>query len=358
VKHADTLTEARPTATDTPVLEAVSVTKHFHVRDSVGHGATVHAVERATVQLFPGRIVALVGESGSGKTTLARLLGQFYPPTDGEIRLNGDPVGKRSADKAYYRQVQLIFQDPFGSLHPGHKIRYNLERALRIHGHAKNRAEAREQAADLLERVSLSPASEFLDKLPHELSGGQRQRVVIARALAVHPSVLLGDEPISMLDVSIRLDMLNLLAKLRDEEQLALLYITHDIASARYLSDDIQVMYAGQMVEGGPKDAVIQQPMHPYTTLLTGASPDPELRTAERPTARFDEAAMLGEPPNLIAPPSGCRFHPRCPFAMDECRTTFPERTEFPDGHWAHCWMHQKGRSAELRNGNGAGQSR
>ncbi len=337
-----------------PVLEAVDVTKHFHVRDSVGHGATVRAVEQATVRLFPGRIVALVGESGSGKTTLARLLAQFYPPTGGEIRLNGDPVPKRGADKSYYRQVQLIFQDPFGSLHPGHKVRYNLERALRIHGHAASRADAREQAEELCERVSLTPSSEFLDKLPHELSGGQRQRVVIARALAVHPSVLLGDEPISMLDVSIRLDMLNLLAKLRDEEGLALLYITHDIASARYLSDDIQVMYAGQMVEGGPKDAVIHEPMHPYTTLLTGASPDPERRTAERPTALFDEAAMLGEPPNLTDPPGGCRFHPRCPFAMDECRTTFPERTQFPDGHWAHCWMHQKGRTDELRAGAGA----
>lgn len=330
-----------------PVLEAVSVTKHFPVRDSVGRHATVHAVEDATVRLRPGQIIALVGESGSGKTTLARLLAQFYPVTSGDIRLRGQAVGGRRADRHYYRQVQLIFQDPFASLHPGHRVRYNLERALRLHGHASSRADARQQAVRLLERVALTPAEDFLDKFPHELSGGQRQRVVIARALAVQPAVLLGDEPISMLDVSIRLDMLNLLGKLRDEEGLALLYITHDIASARYLCDEVQVMYAGQMVEGGPKEAVIQRPMHPYTKLLTDASPDPE-RRGQGPSTLFDDSTMLGEPPNLISPPSGCRFHPRCPFAMDECRTAFPERTERADGHWAHCWLHQKGRSAEL----------
>jgi peptide/nickel transport system ATP-binding protein len=336
------------TPTGTPAaLEAVNVTKHFHLRDSVGHGAVVHAVENVTVKLQPGRIVALVGESGSGKTTLARLLAQFYPVTSGDVRLHGKPVGGKRAGKDYFRQVQLIFQDPFGSLHPGHRVRYNLERALRIHGHATNRAEARTQAVELLERVSLTPAEEFLDKFPHELSGGQRQRVVIARALAVQPSVLLGDEPISMLDVSIRLDMLNLLARLRDEEGLALLYITHDIASARYLCDDVQVMYAGQMIEAGPKDEVIQRPMHPYTRLLVEASPDPGRESGR--TTVFDESAMLGEPPNLVNPPAGCRFHPRCPFAMDECRTTFPERTDLGNGHWAHCWMHQKGRTAELQ---------
>lgn len=328
------------------ILEAVDVTKHFHVRDSVGRGGTVHAVENVSVALEPGRIVALVGESGSGKTTLARLLAQFYPVTTGTVRLRGEAVTGKRAGRAYFRDVQLIFQDPFGSLHPGHRVRYNLERALRIHGHAKTKPEVRRQSIELLERVSLTPAEDFLDKFPHELSGGQRQRVVIARALAVRPAVLLGDEPISMLDVSIRLDMLNLLGRLRAEEGLALLYITHDIASARYLCDDVQVMYAGQMVEGGPKDAVIQQPMHPYTRLLVEASPDPS--RGGQTSAVFDETAMLGEPPNLVNPPQGCRFHPRCPFAMDECRKTLPERTDLGDGHWARCWMHQKGRTAEL----------
>lgn len=330
-------------------LEAVNITKHFRVRDSAGRSSVVRAVENVSLDLKPGRIVALVGESGSGKTTLARLLARFYPLTAGELELNGKAVDRR-VGKDYFRQVQLIFQDPFGSLHPGHRVSYNLERPLRIHGHAKSRADARRQAAELLERLSLTPAADFLDKFPHELSGGQRQRVVIARALAVRPTVLLGDEPISMLDVSIRLDMLNLLAKLRDEEGLALLYITHDIASARYLCDDVKVMYAGQMIESGPKDEVIQNPMHPYTRLLVDASPDPgRSATEDSGQSMFDEEEALGEPPSLVNPPSGCRFHPRCPFAMEECKTTFPERTDLGNGHWSHCWMHQKGRTGELR---------
>ncbi|HEY9290352.1 MAG TPA: ABC transporter ATP-binding protein [Microlunatus sp.] len=329
-----------------PVLEATHVTKHFRVRDGAGRSSTVQAVEDVSLSLQPGRIVALVGESGSGKTTLARLLARFYSVTSGSIRLRGLSV-KGRPDKEYFRSVQLIFQDPFGSLHPGHKISYNLERPLRIHRHAKNRADARRQAAELLERVGLTPAEDFLDKLPYELSGGQRQRVVIARALAVQPAVLLGDEPISMLDVSIRLDMLNLLARLRDEEGLALLYITHDIASARYLCDDVAVMYAGQMIESGPKDAVIQQPMHPYTKLLVDASPDPG-RERDDFTGDLDDADGPDEPPSLVDPPAGCRFHPRCPFAMDECRRDLPERTDLGNGHWVRCWLHQKGRAEEL----------
>jgi peptide/nickel transport system ATP-binding protein len=328
-----------------PVLEATGVTKHFRVR-SAGRTDVVQAVEDIDLSLVPGRIVALVGESGSGKTTLARLLARFYPLTDGTIRLRGISVSGRP-DKEYFRSVQLIFQDPFGSLHPSHKISYNLERPLRIHGHAKGRADARRQATELLERVGLTPAEDYLDKLPYELSGGQRQRVVIARALAVRPAVLLGDEPISMLDVSIRLDMLNLLARLRDEEGLALLYITHDIASARYLCDDVAVMYAGQMIESGPKDAVIQRPMHPYTKLLVEASPDPS-RTHAAEFDDLDDDDVPDEPPSLVDPPAGCRFHPRCPFAMDECRRQLPERTDLGDGHWARCWLHQKGRAGEL----------
>ncbi|SDS90607.1 ABC transporter ATP-binding protein [Microlunatus soli] len=334
-----------------PVLEATKVTKHFRVRNGTGRSSVVQAVEGVDLALLPGRIVALVGESGSGKTTLARLLARFYPVTDGNIRLRGLSVSGRP-DREYFRSVQLIFQDPFGSLHPSHKIAYNLERPLRIHGHAKGRADARRQAVELLERVGLTPAEDYLDKLPYELSGGQRQRVVIARALAVRPAVLLGDEPISMLDVSIRLDMLNLLAKLRDEEGLALLYITHDIASARYLSDDVAVMYAGQMIESGPKDALIQRPMHPYTRLLVDASPDPG-RTdrslqSDADLDDLDDDDVPDEPPSLVDPPSGCRFHPRCPFAMDECRQSLPEQTQLGDGHWVRCWLHQKGRAEEI----------
>jgi peptide/nickel transport system ATP-binding protein len=239
--------------------------------------------------------------------------------------------------RAYYSDVQLIFQDPFGSLNPLHRVRYNLERAVKLHHAVRTKAELERRVVELLERVSLSPVEQFIDKFPHELSGGQRQRVVIARALAVEPKVLLGDEPISMLDVSIRLEMLNLLDRLRTEDGLALLYITHDIASARYLCDDIVVMYAGQMVEGGPKEDVIADPLHPYTQLLIDSSPDPERRDRD---GLFD-AEDLGEPPSLIDPPAGCRFHPRCPFAMDVCRTDAPPRTELPNGRWTHCWLQE-----------------
>ncbi|MFF0270887.1 ABC transporter ATP-binding protein [Kribbella sp. NPDC004536] len=312
-----------------PVLEARGVSKHFAAGRS-----TVRAVEDATLALLPGRIVALVGESGSGKTTLARLLARFYPPTSGEIRLHGEPV--KGSTRAYYSDVQLIFQDPFGSLNPLHRVRYNLERAVKLHHDVRAKAELDRRVLELLERVSLG--EQYLDKFPHELSGGQRQRVVIARALAVEPKVLLGDEPISMLDVSIRLEMLNLLDRLRAEDGLALLYITHDIASARYLCDDIVVMYAGRMIEGGPKEDVIANPLHPYTQLLIDSSPDPERRDRDS----LFEAEDLGEPPSLIDPPAGCRFHPRCPVAMDVCTTQAPPRSELPDGRWTHCWLQEQ----------------
>jgi peptide/nickel transport system ATP-binding protein len=328
------------------VLEAIDVSKHF---GSAGRAGAVRAVEGATIRLEPGKILALVGESGSGKTTLARMLAGFHEPTSGRILLHGEPVGRgRRARRAYHSDVQLIFQDPFGSLNPLHRVRYNLERALRLHQPQLDAAGRGRRIADLLERVGLVPAEEFAAKFPHELSGGQRQRVVIARALAVEPKVLLGDEPISMLDVSIRLEMLNLLQRLRAEDGLALLYITHDIASARYLCDEIAVMYAGQMVECGPKEEVIASPQHPYTKLLIESSPDPERAVTDRDEL-FAGADELGEPPSLIDPPSGCRFHPRCPFATPECTTgSAPPRVELGGGHWARCRLHEQGRADEL----------
>ncbi|MFI7500845.1 ABC transporter ATP-binding protein [Streptomyces sp. NPDC049687] len=331
---------------EVPVLEAVDVSMHFTVRAGLGRTATVRALEHASLRLRRGRIVALVGESGSGKTTLARLFALMYTPTSGEIRLRGEPVGPRRgrAAREYYSEVQMVFQDPFASLNSLHTVRHNLARALRIHGRA-DRDDIEERMHHLLERVSLTPTEDFIGKLPHELSGGQRQRVAIARALAVGPKVVLGDEPISMLDVSMRLDILNLLAGLRDEEDLALLYITHDIASARYLAEEIHVMYAGQMVEGGPTEEVIQNPQHPYTRLLLDASPDPARTVAARAGAGsvFADVEESGEPPNLASPPPGCRFHPRCPFATDDCRTAFPARTEHPTGQWVHCWLYPAG---------------
>jgi peptide/nickel transport system ATP-binding protein len=324
------------------ILEAQDLVKHFPLRqiNPLGTRLAVRAVEDVSLALYPGHATALVGESGSGKSTVARILARLYEPTGGTLRFRGAEVKlQRGAMlRAYRRHVQLVFQDPFSSLNPIHDIRYHLSRPLHIHGHIHNRDQEHEQILSLLNRVSLTPADQFIQKYPHQLSGGQRQRVAIARALAARPAVLLADEPVSMLDVSIRLDILNLLLRLKDEEQLALLFITHDIASARYAAETTLVMYAGQMVEGGPSDEVIQRPKHPYTQLLLSAAPDPDRMSPDG--KRGAELPARGEIPSLINPPTGCRFHPRCPHAMPVCRQRFPQRTELGGGHWTHCFLY------------------
>jgi peptide/nickel transport system ATP-binding protein len=324
---------------DSPLLEAVAVSKHFRVRSQGRLFSTpkkLRAVDDFSVALYPGTVTALVGESGSGKSTVARLLARLHTPTAGAIRLSGKAVkgGRRRGAKRYAGQVQLILQDPFSSLNPVHTIRYHLSRPLRIHGYARRRGDAREGVDELLAEVSLLPAEQFAEKFPHELSGGQRQRAAIARCLAARPSVLLADEPVSMLDVSIRLGVLNLLRSLAANRNLAVLYITHDIASARYFASTTLVMYAGRLVEGGPSEDVTQHPAHPYAQLLLASAPDPDrLGTAPPVPDR-------GEPPSLIAPPSGCRFHPRCPHAMPVCSQETPPRAELGEAHWVHCWLH------------------
>jgi peptide/nickel transport system ATP-binding protein len=325
-----------------PALEAVDLTKHFPIHSSVfgrgrGRKLALHAVDGVSLSLYPGHVTALVGESGSGKSTIARLLARLYPPSGGTIRLHGKPVKatRRRSLKGHAGDVQLILQDPFSSFNPVHTVGYHLGRPLRIHGFAKSRAEVDAGIEKLLAEVNLTPARQFSDKFPHELSGGQRQRISIARALAAQPSVILADEPVSMLDVSIRLGILNLLEKLATERRLALLYITHDIASARYFAETTLVLYAAEMIEGGPSEAVTQAPAHPYTQLLIASAPHPERRrtSADRPPA-------LGQPPSLTSPPTGCRFQPRCPYAMEICRTTAPPRSDLGGGHWARCWLH------------------
>ena len=343
------------------VLEAIGLTKHFPVRRKLRdlfkreHDA-VHAVDDVNLTLRRGQVVALVGESGSGKSTVARLLAQLYPRTGGDIQLHGESTRVKGGRpfRAYARRVQMIFQDPFASLNPVHTIRYHLTRSLKIHGNAGSSAEDLERAlTDLLQRVSLTPPERYLDKFPHELSGGQRQRVAIARALGANPEALLADEPVSMLDVSIRLGVLNLLRDLKERLNLAILYITHDIASARYFADQTLVMYAGRMVEGGDSESVTQAPAHPYTRLLIESAPDPDrihnmlADTADRGN---------GEPPSLIRPPAGCRFHPRCPMAMPRCTTDLPVRLEIGDapGHWAACWLYDEATVAEQPPGSAA----
>jgi len=321
------------------VLDAAGLTKHFPVRRGVRELVTrtqrlVHAVDDVDLELRRGRVTAMVGESGSGKSTVARLLAHLHPRTSGVIRLHGRPVSVKGGRRfrAYCRQVQLVFQDPFSSLNPAHTVRYHLTRALRIH----RRTDTAPQ--DLLAQVQLTPPERYLGKFPHELSGGQRQRVAIARALAARPEVLLADEPVSMLDVSIRLGVLNLLRDLRNRLNLAILYITHDIASARYFADDMLVMYAGRVVEGGDSETVTQHAAHPYTRLLIDAAPDPD-RITGRAAQHTDEVA--GEPPSLIAPPAGCRFHPRCPHALAVCHTEVPPRFDLAEaGHWTACWLY------------------
>src|SRR5579871_1213669 len=346
------LTPASVAAPDQAILRAEHLRKEFPVpqMNPFAPKRAVHAVEDASLALYPGRATALVGESGSGKTTVARMLARLYDLTSGTISFRGEPVSLRggSALRSYRRHVQLVFQDPFSSLNPVHSVRYHLSRPLKLYGHATSRQQVTEQILALLDRVSLTPATQFIEKYPHQLSGGQRQRVAIARALAVQPDVLLADEPVSMLDVSIRLDILNLLLRLKEEERLALLFITHDIASARYFAEDTLVMYAGQMVEGGPSEEITQRPKHPYTQLLLSAAPDPDRLVAGTGLAPLP---ARGEIPSLVNPPSGCRFHPRCPHAMPICRQRFPERTELGGGHWTHCFLYG-GEASQAEAGN------
>ena len=269
-----------PAAPAAPVLEVTGLTKRFPV-GGLFQDAQVHALEDVSFRIDRGEVVAVVGESGSGKSTTARLVARLMPPTTGTIRLDGRDVlaaEPRRPSLSYRSKVQMVFQDPFGSLNPVHSIGHHIARPLAIHGKAKGKGETRDKTHELLATVGLNPPADYARKHPHELSGGQRQRVAIARALAPEPGVLVADEPVSMLDVSIRLGVLNLLAGLQRERDLGVLYITHDLATARHFSDDVLVMYRGAIVERGPADEVILNPQHEYTKRLAAAAPDPEKR--------------------------------------------------------------------------------
>ena len=266
-------------AAEPTVLEARALSRTFSIGTTFwGRRQMLRAVDDVSISLQRGRVTALVGESGSGKSTIARLLTRLYEPTTGSIVLEGEDVTRihgRRRLRAYRAQVQMIFQDPFESLNPVKRVGHHLARPLRIHRVVSaDQVDAR--VLELLESVGLVPAEIVAAKYPQELSGGQRQRVAIARALAVEPKVVLADEPISMLDVSIRLGILNLIRELKERSDLAFLYITHDLASARYVADEIHVMYRGRIVESGPTDDVLQQPLHAYTRLLLSAVPRPE----------------------------------------------------------------------------------
>jgi len=271
-------------------LEVRHLVKEFKVRGG-GRSGTLRAVNDVSFTLEPGRTIALVGESGSGKSTVARMISQLETPTSGEILLDDRPIARRGrALDSYRHQVQMVFQDPFASLNPYHTVAHHLERPLKIHGVAKGAA-LEPAVHDLLERVNLTPAATYAAKRPHEMSGGQRQRVAIARALAPGARFLVADEPVSMLDVSIRLGVLNLLSRLQREEHLGVLYITHDLATARHFSDEIIVMYRGDIVERGPSDEVILDPQHDYTKTLLAAAPEPSRHGRLREEVRAELAA-------------------------------------------------------------------
>jgi peptide/nickel transport system ATP-binding protein len=290
-----------------PVLEASSLTRHFPLQTgaALGRRTLLRAVQEVDLSLRPGAVTALVGESGSGKSTVARLLALLDRPTAGAIRY-GDVDATRLRGRRrvlrYRSEVQLIFQDPFASLNPAKRVEHHVARPLRIHRIVPRKL-VHMRVVELLESVGLVPGEEFVGKYPHELSGGQRQRVAIARALAVEPKVLLADEPISMLDVSIRAGILNLMLELKEQREIAFLYITHDLASARYVADEVLVMLSGRIVERGPTDAVLHEPLHPYTQLLLSAVPDPEAGRERPALIRPDLAALDADAPLVEARP-------------------------------------------------------
>lgn len=336
MSHAEHVTRAA----DGPVLLSIrELRTWFELRQwgflKVG---SVKAVDGISFELAQGESVAFVGESGCGKSTLARTLLGLYQPTAGEVLFEGHSV--RGFDKHqlhdYRARVGYIQQDPFGALPPFMDVRRMLAEPLIVHG-IKDREERERRIRAVLEEVQLAPADEYLDKFPHMLSGGQQQRVVIARALLLSPRLLIADEPVSMLDASVRVEILNLLHRIRSERDLTLAFITHDLSTVRHYADRIFVMYAGKVVETAAVDELLDRPQHPYTQALLGAIGDPDAANATR-----YRDVPAGEPPSLINPPSGCRFHPRCPHAIAGlCERDEPPQFEPEAGHLSACWLHR-----------------
>lgn len=302
----------------------------------------LRAVHDVNFSVDRSEIVALVGESGSGKSTIARLICRLEKPTAGKILLDGEDVLEtepHAASKEYRKRVQMIFQDPFGSLNPVHTVAYHLARPLQLH-QAIGKNELRSRILQLLETVGLRPAEDFIDKFPHSLSGGQRQRVAIARALATEPDLICADEPTSMLDVSIRMDVLQLLTDLRNERQTAFIFVTHDLAAARQLADRILVLYAGQLVEEATSDDLIASPKHPYAQLLLAAAPQ-KGGSLDAPLP-----AKPGTPQN-VDPQPGCPFAERCNEATDICRQKTPGWTRLENNRRVRCYLYGDAQAEE-----------
>jgi oligopeptide transport system ATP-binding protein len=323
------------------MLQGIALKKYFPAASGMFAGRVrgwIKAVDGVHVQVAEGEALGIVGESGSGKTTLAKLLLLLERPTAGSLLFDGTevrPFGRQDLAR-YRRSVQAVFQDPYSSLNPRMRVRDIVAEPLPADG-GLDRTGIRERVAEVLELVGLSGDSAAL--YPHEFSGGQRQRIAIARALVTYPKFIILDEPVSALDVSIRAQILNLLKGLQERLRLAYVMIAHDLAAARYLSTHLAVMYAGQVVEMGACDEVYTAPLHPYTqALLSAALP-------LHPALKRRRIILAGEVPNPLNPPSGCRFHPRCPKAMPHCQTHEPEWKEVSSGHFAACHLyeHQRG---------------
>jgi peptide/nickel transport system ATP-binding protein len=329
---------------EAPLLDVAGLSRQFRL-GGLRPRRMLHAVDDVSFTIGRREIVALVGESGSGKSTIARLLTLVYKPDSGEIRFEGKPVSdlRQRRDRLAYRgHVPMVFQDPYASINPAYRVSHGIMRAIELHRPDISHAGRRAEALRVMAEVGLKPAEVMLSKFPYELSGGQRQRIGFAQALALRPKLIVADEPVSMLDVSIRVGVLNLMADLRAREDVSILYITHDLASARYVADRIIVMYAGHVVEVGPAEQVLADPRHPYTQLLLSAVPDPKA------PADDSAAADAAEPPRVVNPSPGCRFEPRCPVAIDTCRTITPQLGEIAPGQYAACHV----ALMETRNGS------
>lgn len=324
-----------------PLLEVRAVKKYFPIAGGLLRPprAWIRAVDGVSLTVAPGEVVALVGESGCGKSTLALTIAGLENPTSGEVYFRGQAITQHTGPlakpmlKAVRREIQIVFQDPYESLNPLMSVEEIVAEPLIIHQLAPNAHAARERVIAALESAGLRPASAFLARHPHELSGGQRQRVAIASALVLEPTLLLADEPVSMLDVSVRAEILNLLSDLRRTRGISVLFITHDLSTVATFADRIAVMYLGRIVEFGPARAVVSNPQHPYTQALLSVVP------VANPRLRRKRATLSGETPNPVNIPSGCRFHPRCPLAMEQCTHIDPPAVAVTPEHTAVCLL-------------------
>ena len=324
-----------------PLISVRDLVKHFPVRRGVFGRVrdTVKAVDGVSFDLSPGKTLGLVGESGCGKTTMGRLILNLIPPTSGTVAFDGIDLSRLSPAemRAMRRQMQIVFQDPFGSLDPRMTVKSIVGEALAIHGVARGR-EREKRVAELLEKVGLD--RRHLGRYPHEFSGGQRQRIGIARALALNPRFIVCDEPVSALDVSIQAQIINLLADLQKEFRLTYLFIAHDLSVVEHVSDDVAVMYLGKIVEKAPSDDLYKKPLHPYTMALLSAVPVPD------PTAKRNPIELEGDVPSPMNPPAGCRFHTRCRYMIPACTERIPDLREIDPRHFAACI-----RAEEIRSG-------